>query len=194
MHKIFDALDKIEQEQQAGLGSYLNYKERIRELAKKHGVPWDGKICKGPPIWARIERGRWIADCDFEVQGIRCNGAEWVTPGEPFYCVKCGNAKTNGQARPVIFPENKENIEAAVMERPLINMAPGAHPVLQTLGGIPALGIQTDQGMLVVGREWHPGETVKDLRDQHKFVKEMVEKSKGKGIKGIGDRGIGNRK
>lgn len=63
----------------------------------------------GAEVVARIDHGRWIADCP------DCNGAEYVDPDEPvFFCFGCLNTQYQGQLRPVRFPppEIRERIEA----------------------------------------------------------------------------------
>lgn len=60
------------------------------------------------PVFARLEVGRWIADC-------KCGGAEYVDPADPiFFCMSCGNTEYGGAIRPVVFPEKRNEIEAAV--------------------------------------------------------------------------------
>ncbi len=177
MHKIFDAHDMAEME------GFKDAHDRLKRLPFVQGpkprLPiWNGKVCAGPPIWARIERGRWIADCDAEVNGVRCGGAEWVAPGVPFFCFSCGNAKTNGLGRPVIFPENKDEVESAILERPMIDNAPGAHPILRALSARPALAIRVTGEAFAITRDWNPGETPEELRKQHRFVEETIRKTK----------------
>ena len=63
---------------------------------------------KGAPILARIEHGRWIADCE-------CRGAEFVDPEWPvFVCCSCGAGP-----RPVAFPGDRHQIESELMKRPV---------------------------------------------------------------------------
>lgn len=60
------------------------------------------------PVIARLEVGRWIADCS-------CGGAEYVSPEDPiFFCMSCGNTEYGGAIRPVVFPEKRDVIEKAV--------------------------------------------------------------------------------
>lgn len=56
----------------------------------------------GDPVTARVDHGRWIADCE-------CRGAEYVDPEEPmFWCFSCQNLANGGKARPVKFPDGKK--------------------------------------------------------------------------------------
>lgn len=66
---------------------------------------------------ARLNYGRWIADCDL------CNGAEIVEPGKPFICFSCEpaavrNPRLANNPRDVIFPKNKADIEQVMANRP----------------------------------------------------------------------------
>jgi hypothetical protein len=66
----------------------------------------------GNPVYARIDWGRWIADCE-------CGGAEYVDPDEPlFFCMSCGNKVSNGRARKVEFPKDRSKIETETMKQP----------------------------------------------------------------------------
>ena len=63
---------------------------------------------------ASVDFGRWLADCP------DCNGAEYVDPDEPvFFCLSCGNEDNNHQARPVVFPEDKKDIESDLLKQPV---------------------------------------------------------------------------
>ena len=69
----------------------------LRKAAARKGVRIPAVIA-GTAVIARIDHGRWIADCE-------CKGAEYVDPEEPvFFCLSCLNAGNNGQMRPVKFP------------------------------------------------------------------------------------------
>ena len=127
-----------------------NYKNWIIEasdkLQKRNVIDkcWTGEI-SGDPIQARIDYGRWLADCE-------CGGAEYVDPNEPlFFCLSCGNESNNHDARPVIFPSDIDEIEAALLEREVKNHV-----------GM----IGRPKGSLV--RNWSPGETLDDLKDENK--------------------------
>jgi hypothetical protein len=175
MHKVFDANDVAEMQ------GFRDAADRLRRLPHALGqsqriLPvWSGKVCAGPPVRARIERGRWIADCDAVIGGHLCGGAEWVAPGVPFFCFSCGNASTAGKARPVIFPEpaEKADIEAAILERPMVNMVPAAHPIVQTLSARPELAVDLSGEHFAITRDWNPGEKASELRDQHRMVAEL---------------------
>ena len=87
-------------------------RDRIRKLASRHGLRLDEKTA-GKPVQAILDFGRWIALCE-------CGGAEAVDPKDPvFFCVSCGNDRTSGKLRKVIFPADYKTIEAEIMARPL---------------------------------------------------------------------------
>ena len=105
---------------------------------------------------AYVNQGRWIATC-------HCGGAEAVDPDEPFfYCFVCGNRSTDGNPRLVIFPKDKEQIEAELLKRPVIEMQ-GRNAVERAFQALPAVGR--------LARNWTPDETLDDLRQQNEGLK-----------------------
>lgn len=105
MDKVITAKDLANRE---GCGSVG---ERIQKLATRFNRKFVSDRTAGNPVHARIDFGRWIADCE-------CGGAEYVDPDEPiFFCLSCGNAATSGRAREVIFPDDRNKIEKEVMSR-----------------------------------------------------------------------------
>lgn len=140
-----------------------DYRSWLIKNSTRLGVPWNGKVTKQDPVLARIDFGRWIADCG-------CGGAEYVDPDEKiFYCQNCGNVDYKGAARAVIFPENRSEIENTVLERAVDNRI-GTDAITKTLrvrllDGIP--------------RSWDPGETVEDLKRQHRIAKQARRLSNG---------------
>lgn len=153
MDKIYDANDLA---QSQGINDGL---ERIKQISKTHGLPsWNGKVREKEIVVARVERGRWIADCP------NCGGAEWAADGVPFFCFSCGNSDIDGDARTVVFPSNRREIEVALLERNAITFGQ-LSPISQTLNAKPSIQNCT--------REWHPGETVNELRSAHKLAKEQ---------------------
>ena len=83
--------------------------EWLRKAAARKQVKISFQLA-GTPVTARIDHGRWIADCE-------CRGAEYVDPDEPiFFCLSCMNTEYQGQVRPVQFPapEIRAQIEAGL--------------------------------------------------------------------------------
>lgn len=151
-------------------------KERIlklRETFSKQGrditIEDIGSV-SGPPVYARVEQGAWIADCE-------CKGAQFVDPDEPIYfCFNCGNKANDHKLRPVIFPsqEEQKNIEALLLERPVIETR-GINDLEEAYAAEPLVvvevkdkdGITTVRGL---ARNWNPDETVDDLKKQNKLI------------------------
>lgn len=89
---------------------YKSVRERIIGWASRSGYKFVEDRVAGNPVHARIDYGRWIADCE-------CGGAEMVDPVEPiFFCCACGNRVTSGRARKVIFPKDRTKIEDGIMK------------------------------------------------------------------------------
>jgi hypothetical protein len=150
MKKICDGSDKLHEEQTEG-AKYGNYRERIGYFSRRMGVPWSGRVGRST-IEVFVDHGRWLAQCE-------CGGAEYVTPEDPiFYCCSCGNENVNGAARRVIFPENKGEIETALLER-VVMVVQGKTETARAAMSTPALPGVT--------RSWRPGETTGQLREQH---------------------------
>lgn len=118
-------------------------------------MPWSG-VTSGSVVLARADFGRWIADCPY------CGGAEYVDPDEPiFFCCSCGMELNSGEARPVEFPADREEIEDLLVLRPL-DESRGGNIFAKALMSIP------DYPGL--GRSWLPGETVEDLETQNTVI------------------------
>ncbi len=66
-------------------------------------------------VFAEVNHGRWVAGCLF------CTGAQAAAPGVPFFCFSCGMAKNDGYTANIIFPDNAEAIEQALLLRPMAN-------------------------------------------------------------------------
>ena len=92
----------------------------IEGMAK--GMGWTIRPGIGnPPAVAKINHGRWIADCPNCPAGT---GAEFVDPNfDLFFCMSCGNVLVNERIRRVDFPPPPQvaEIEAILEPRPLKN-------------------------------------------------------------------------
>lgn len=109
--------------------------------AMKLGTPLPPAITEiEGEVLARVNQGRWIADC--VVEG--CGGAIVVSEVTPlFYCPYCGNADNNGKWYRVIFPAQKQAIEAILLKRP------------------------ARDGFRAVHRNWEYGESLSKLRAEN---------------------------
>ena len=61
------------------------------------------------PVYARLNEGRWLADC------VCPTGAELVTEGEAMVCASCGAVSE------VVWPDNVAQVERALDRRNTIN-------------------------------------------------------------------------
>ena len=138
MEKIITALDIAKRDGKRTVTEWIIMQSvRLR-------MRWNGKVTDRKPVFARIDFGRWVADCE-------CSGCEYVDPNEPiFYCLACGNAKFNGEARRVIFPNNLYEIEKILLSRK-VDDSRGGDSIQQALFAKP----------LDEPRCWNPGEEVK---------------------------------
>jgi len=70
-----------------------------------------------PIVYARVNHGRWIADCPF------CTGSEMVWFEEPsaFFCFSCRNKAVDGHLLRVDIPKNYMKIEDILLIRHPVN-------------------------------------------------------------------------
>ncbi|MDE2101841.1 MAG: hypothetical protein KGL39_31635 [Patescibacteria group bacterium] len=73
------------------------------------------------PALAIVRQGRWIAycpNCEVRYGGVRgghtVGSANNVEPGHPMMCPECCNEDIGGKWRAVVWPEQKEDIEAVL--------------------------------------------------------------------------------
>lgn len=94
----------------------------LRRIAARHpsstgdrAMPAQG-VALEPTVQARVNDGRWIADCPAEF----CGGAEYVSFDSPFFfCCECRNAAVGHLPLAVTVPEaERPDIEAALLRRP----------------------------------------------------------------------------
>lgn len=149
MNKIYDLTDKAKEE---GFDTPEDYHRGFvrKARAEKFLQPWTGRTTKSNPVFAFVDRGRWIAKCE-------CGAAEWCAPEHLYWCFECGNLETDGKARPVKFPTDKDDIEAELLKRDII-IGAGKTPIQKTLAARPAVER--------LGREWRRGEKMRQLIKQ----------------------------
>lgn len=70
------------------------------------------------PAFAEVNFGRWIARCP----QARCGGASyvWINGPHIFLCLVCANLGIVGRYRPVIVPDNWQQIEAILFVRHVV--------------------------------------------------------------------------
>jgi hypothetical protein len=122
---------------------------------------------KGFAVFAQVEFGQWIAKCE-------CGGVEFVDPHEPiFFCFGCANRTNGGALRPVIFPDERAEIERLVLERPVddlrglddLDRAYQAKPIV-----FAEVTRDNESFTLPLSRSWTPNESVDELRRQNEAV------------------------
>lgn len=148
MSNLVTARDLAERDGMSGTAEWIR---RSSLEAVQRGIvrrPWDGKSVSGAPVQAFVDFGRWGAQCE-------CGGYCYVDPDEPvFFCLRCGN-RNSGMARPVLFPGEMGEIEAALLARPVVVDPNARNRVEQALIGRPAVE------SLV--RSWYPGQSLASL-------------------------------
>lgn len=103
----------------------IEHLRSIRMSARRQGVTLldPHRIAPAAPVLARVDWGRWIADCP------DCNGAEmvWIEGPLVLMCQSCWNRAINGLWRRVQLPSDRAAIEAALEPRaePYRNWRPG---------------------------------------------------------------------
>lgn len=158
MDKILTAQDFAKSE------GYENARARVEAKTRKgYDTPPQNGSGDDAPVFARVDFGRWIADCE-------CGGAEAVDPDDAFfYCLSCGNNAINGRIRSVIFPDASERaqIEALLLARPVKSMR-GRNAFERATMAEPAIIVE---GRGPLSRSWNPDESIDDLKEQNKAIK-----------------------
>jgi len=149
--------------QENNCNTYREYIAKLHTINKKR-PSWNGVIDSKKIVYARVDFGRWLADCP------DCNGAEYVDHDDPFFfCLSCGNKAINGNAYTVIFPSNLDEIEDELLQR----------PVLDTIGNTDSEKALNAKSLLIgLSRSWVPGETIEDMKKQKKVLMDLVKKDK----------------
>lgn len=93
-------------------------------------------------VEAYVNHGRWVVDCPGG-----CGNALVVSKDEPFYiCHECGSRENEGRWYFVVFPVEKQAIEAELLKR-----------------------LERD-GYRAWSRNWYPVETLADLRTENEAM------------------------
>lgn len=115
---------------------------------------------QGSKVMAYIHQGQWLAECE-------CGGHEFVDPADPvFFCWGCVNRSNGGWIRPVVFPENWEEIESLILARP-VNDLKGATDLERAGLATPAVVVMVDDVPFPLVRSWKPDESVDEIRRQN---------------------------
>jgi hypothetical protein len=123
----------------------------------------------GMPVRGYIHQGQWLAECD------ACGGHEFVDPNEPvFFCWGCVNRANNGYIRPVEFPADWREIEAAILARPVNDMR-GESDLERAGMAQPRVVIRVEAGsVLPLVRSWKPDESLEDVLRQNEVLKGLA--------------------
>jgi hypothetical protein len=158
MQKIFSGNDRARE-----LG-FKNYREFVIKLSERIAFKWDGEtdLSSELALQAFVTGGRWAATCE-------CGESYYVEPVDPIgYCYGgCGNANMGGRARAIVFPDDRLEIEEALLEREL----EGTQTAFDRLGTQSAL----KTNLLfpkILPRNWD-GESPEELRKQHTEMKKI---------------------
>jgi hypothetical protein len=120
-----------------------------------------GDTMKRYSVHAKIDFGRWLADCPI------CSRSNYVDPADPvFYCFGCGN-QGSGNFVPVVFPEDINKITALVLARPMIFDETDENPISRAINARPFF-----PGLV---RNWDVEQSIDDLVRAN----EIMEKSNG---------------
>jgi len=152
MNRLFTANDDAKRKRMASVESMVRSMSVQATQRGRIAFPWDGRSVAGTAVQAFVNFGRWLAQCDL------CGNHEYVDPDTPiFFCIKCGNGDSRA-ARPVEFPADREQIEAALLERPIVPGV-GRDDIQRMMNGFPQV-----EGL---AREWRPGLSVGKLKDEN---------------------------
>ena len=131
MNRLITAQDIAARDSQPSVKEWIRITSIQLKLKGALKRTFDGSMA-GPPVYALVSNGRWVAMCDEP----GCRGCEYVDPQEKvFFCLSCGN-RNSGKGRPVIFPPDREDIEAALLERVMVPIGSG-DAVMKTFNARP---------------------------------------------------------
>ncbi len=148
----------------------------VRERIMKRHLKWQRKskvplpikldVISSRPVYARIELGQVIADCE-------CGCAEFVDIEEPiFYCFECFNRRDGGAVRPVQFPDADTwaEITRLVLLRP-VNDVRGLDDADRAANAQAVIYFeQADGRHLPLTRTWNPGELIENLLKENEVI------------------------
>lgn len=119
--------------------TFMDFRRKIlaAELMK-HGLKDMGCDTRLEPLQAWVVGGRWSITCP------NCGGGEYVWEEGWVICHSCFNGYMGHKFRRTVFPENRREIEALLIVRPLQK------------------------------REWRVGETVEDLQQENEAHKDEL--------------------
>jgi len=114
MRKIIVLDDLVKRDGKQSVQEWILWKCRESIGAKKIETMWDGKSVEGEAVLAFVNNGRWLGRCKVCSNPIYVS---WET--RILYCPECGNGGSTS-AWPVQFPEEREEIEKALLKREVV--------------------------------------------------------------------------
>ena len=143
--KIYDGDDKAREMGYPDFESFVTlFPQKRRGLVPSRLKAWNGKTVDTPSVQAHISGGRWMVQCP-------CGAYSYVCRRKPIHwCMVCGNDGI-GAAVPVIFPDDADEIEQILLQRP-VQVGYSDQPTQAAMQAVP----------LVPGlrRDWFPGQSV----------------------------------
>ncbi len=98
---------------------------RIIPIMAKYGLK-DTGIDDSSPLKAYVNHGHWLVKCE-------CGGCEFAWEEGIFMCRSCWNAGHAHKFRMSIFPDERKEIEALLLRRPIPNRNWFAHETVAEL-------------------------------------------------------------
>lgn len=107
-------MDRILEARDVYAGGITNREFVYRQQhLRSHQIPRE--FASLPPVQARIDQGRWLADCP----NSYCTNAHMIDLDDPrFFCTACGNQAAGGEWLHVEFPPDRAAIERTLLRRP----------------------------------------------------------------------------
>ncbi len=87
----------------------------LARLRRRFRIPDAGFDELSFPVKAFVNKGNWIVVCP------KCGGAEYAWEEGWFFCCSCKNSYMGHKYRRLVFPSDRQAIEAALVKRPLMN-------------------------------------------------------------------------
>lgn len=152
LNRIITLDDLVARDKKDSVQAWIISKCEEAIWAEKIRRGWDGSTVEGEPVLAFINHGRWLARCKVCANPIYVS---WQTP--IVYCPECGNGGSTS-AWSVEFPVNREEIEAALVARPVEISNPS-----KLIRNDVEWAFNARAVLPGLGRNWLPGETVEQL-------------------------------
>lgn len=87
----------------------------LRRLRERFHIQEAAFDEEAEPVKAFVNKGNWLVVCS------KCGGAEYAWEEGWYFCCSCKNSYMGHKYRRLVFPEEREAIEAVLVLRPLAN-------------------------------------------------------------------------